>query len=152
MTSLPYQAHSETSRNAAKAFRPRAQTAREKVFRLLEDTPGGLTDEETSCVLSMPPNTERPRRVELERQGLIADSGRVRGTDSGMKAVVWQVVTGAQYPLRWPVPKLGSPSDHLCGLEKALFEIRAAIPPKKRSPEVSDALSRLECLVSEKVC
>jgi hypothetical protein len=49
----------------------------------------GATDEEVQVQIPMPANTQRPRRIELVRRGLVVDSGRTRRTASGVAAVVW---------------------------------------------------------------
>lgn len=141
----PYQAHSETSRLAALAYASKASTAREKVFRTFERSPGGLTDEEVQTLLGMSANTQRPRRVELERKGLVCDSGSTRETSAGQLAVVW-VVTGKKYPSHWPSAKAVPSTLH--GDAKALFEIQQAIPSGKRSPELKALLARLESEIS----
>ncbi len=138
---LAHQSHSETSLAAAIAYAGRATTARERVFRLLEGSSEGLTDEELQTLLGMSANTQRPRRVELERAGLVQDSGLTRETSAGMLAVVW-VVTGKTYPHRWPSPRVEHTG--LQGDAKALFEIQQAIPTGKRSPELKALLSRLQ--------
>ncbi len=99
-TTLLFQAHSPTSQAAAEAYRERAPNARRRVYDLIASA-SGLTDEQIQESLRMNPNTQRPRRVELERAGLVADSGCTRKTKSGMAAVVW-VCTQAPYPARWP--------------------------------------------------
>jgi hypothetical protein len=83
-----HQAHSDTSRAAAAEIRPNAGTLRAKVLDCLRSS-SGLTDEEIQNWLQMPASTQRPRRVELVRMGLVADSGRRRETMSGRFAVVW---------------------------------------------------------------
>ena len=50
---------------------------------------GPSTDEEIASGLGMNPSTERPRRIELARRGLIAESG-TRRTASGRYATVWR--------------------------------------------------------------
>ena len=98
-----FQSHSETSHDAAEAIRPNAGTLRRKILDLLTvksynpmDINGeydpGLTDEEMQSATMMNPSTQRPRRIELQRMGLIQDSGRKRATKSGRKAVVWELV------------------------------------------------------------
>jgi len=54
----------------------------------------GLTDEEGIDRTGLSPSTYRPRRVELWRANLAADSGRTRRVRSGKRAVVW-VMNGA---------------------------------------------------------
>jgi len=50
---------------------------------------GPATDEEIATGLGMNPSTERPRRIELARAGLIAEAG-TRRTTSGRNATVWR--------------------------------------------------------------
>jgi hypothetical protein len=94
--SAPFQAHSETSRDAAKSIEPEAASLRGKVFKVLSVlrmyTFNGLTDEEIQGFLDMNPSTERPRRIELVRLGLVEDSGQKRKTASGRLATVWRAV------------------------------------------------------------
>lgn len=52
----------------------------------------GLTDEEIQRQLDMNPNTQRPRRIELARMGLISRTGGTRATASGHPAEVWVAV------------------------------------------------------------
>lgn len=86
-----FQAHSETSRQAALSKYYSVGTERSRVLRCLRDHPDGLTDEELQDVLNMNPSTERPRRIELmdANPPLVRDSGRTRKTRSGRNAVVW---------------------------------------------------------------
>lgn len=60
-----------------------------RVLELLMSWPEGLTDEEMQTRLGMNPSTQRPRRVELVRRGLVVEAG-TRRTTSGRLAVVWQ--------------------------------------------------------------
>jgi hypothetical protein len=92
------QRHSDTSRAAAKRATAKAPTDRYRVFDLLAHEPKGLTDEQIQTRLRLNANTERPRRVELERRNLVRDSGRRRKTRSGCLAVVWIVTGNARYP------------------------------------------------------
>jgi hypothetical protein len=50
----------------------------------------GATDEEIQRGLGMNPSTQRPRRIELARRGLIVEAG-TRRTASKRAAVVWRV-------------------------------------------------------------
>ena len=61
-----------------------------RVLELLQATPGGLTDEEMQRRLGMNPSTQRPRRIELARRGLVVECG-TRRTASGRNASVWRV-------------------------------------------------------------
>ncbi len=90
----PAQRHSETSVAAAEDIASAAQTLRRMVLLYLKSRhPDGATDEEAQELLMMSPNTQRPRRVELVRAGLVRDSGRTRKTRSGRKAVVWEATS-----------------------------------------------------------
>jgi hypothetical protein len=82
---------SMTSAAAADSLTPQTLNAMQrKVLELLQATPEGLTDEEMQRRLGMNPSTQRPRRGELARRGLIVTSG-TRKTASGRKADVWRV-------------------------------------------------------------
>lgn len=89
---LPYIHGSATSKAAAERIAPKAGTKRAQVLECLKKCPIGLTDEQIQWQLDMPANTQRPRRVELVKAGLIKDSGRTRPTLGGDQAVVWVVV------------------------------------------------------------
>jgi DNA-binding NarL/FixJ family response regulator len=92
----PSQAHSETSRAAAESLDGNTLNAlQRRVLDLLRVTPGGLTDEEIASRLAMNPSTERPRRIELARRGLVVKAG-ARKTASGRNADVWTVATTNQ--------------------------------------------------------
>lgn len=90
---LPFQAHSATSAAAARSNTKR--TAGEQlrmVLAVLRACPNGATDEQVAAYSNIAPNAARPRRIELVRQGLVYDSGKVRATASGRNAVVWCAV------------------------------------------------------------
>lgn len=89
---IPAQRHSATSVEAGEKIEPHAKTLRERVFDLLESTEG-LTDLEIQDRLQMDPSTQRPRRIELVKEGRVQDSGATRKTPSGRNATVWEVVT-----------------------------------------------------------
>ncbi len=87
----PWQRHSDTSRAAAISMYATAPTKRARVYReLLAALPGGLTDEELQDRLHMNPSTQRPRRIELEKERLVYDSHEERMTRAGRAAVVWK--------------------------------------------------------------
>ena len=88
----PAQAHSETSKAAARSIRPDASRLREAVYgALLAAGTTGLTDEEMQERIPMQPSTQRPRRIELIERGKVIASGRTRPTRSGRAATVWIV-------------------------------------------------------------
>lgn len=88
-------ATSRTSRAAAVAAEPSAGSQRARVLDALRAHPAGLTDHELQERLGLNPSTQRPRRIELVRAGLVVDSGEERETPSGRRAVVW-VATGQE--------------------------------------------------------
>jgi hypothetical protein len=80
-----------TSAKAADSLSPTTLNALQRqVLALLQATPGGLTDEEMQTRLGMNPSTQRPRRIELARRGLVVEAG-TRRTASGRMATVWRV-------------------------------------------------------------
>ena len=81
--------HPHTSRAAAMSVPTGA--ARRRVYEAIRDSgPRGMTDEEVIDTTGMAPNTARPRRVELHRQGYIVLAGFTRPTRSGKRAQVWR--------------------------------------------------------------
>jgi hypothetical protein len=92
----PAQRHSVTSRAAAASLTPAKLTGdRLRIYRYLRTRPDGATDEEIAAALAMNANTERPRRVELQKIGMIRLSG-TRATASGRKANVWQATAASR--------------------------------------------------------
>jgi hypothetical protein len=82
---------SATSAAAADSLGPATLNAMQRrVLELLAATPDGLTDEEQQRLLEMNPSTQRPRRIELARRGLVVEAG-TRRTASGRMATVWRV-------------------------------------------------------------
>lgn len=80
-----------TSAAAADSLTPKVLNAMQrKVLKLLAETPDGLTDEEMQRRLQMNPSTQRPRRIELAKLGMVVEAG-TRKTASGRKASVWRV-------------------------------------------------------------
>ena len=87
-----FQAHSVTSKNAARGIERSARTLRSYVYRYILNSPDGATDDQIQMALRMEGSTERPRRIELQEKNLIKDSGRTRKTRKGREAVVWEAV------------------------------------------------------------
>lgn len=82
---------SATSMQAADSLDEKTLNAlQRRVLALLQSEPDGLTDEQMQARLAMNPSTQRPRRVELARRGLIVKAG-TRKTASGRNADVWKV-------------------------------------------------------------
>ena len=92
----PFQRHSDTSIAAARRMEgdPKTLNALQQKVLAFVVAAGkhGATDNEIQASIEMNPSTERPRRIELERRGLVKDSGRRRVTQSKRKAVVWVAV------------------------------------------------------------
>jgi predicted ArsR family transcriptional regulator len=83
---------SRTTSLAARGSARPAATQRARIFvYLVRRGNAGATLEELESVLMLPGNTVRPRRLELEEKGLVADSGKRRSTVSGRLAIVWVV-------------------------------------------------------------
>ena len=93
--------HGKTAYAAAKQIESVSGAQRKSVYRALLEAPAGLTDEEIQIILHMDPSSERPRRVELQRDGLVVDSGRTRLTASGRKATVWVAVKREDQGVLW---------------------------------------------------
>ena len=90
--SVPAQAHSPTSIAAGESIKPTISALQKRLLDYLNEFPkGGATDEMMQFGLSMNPSTQRPRRIELLRMGLIVDSGLTRKTSSGRAATVWRI-------------------------------------------------------------
>lgn len=88
----PYQPHSATSRAAAERIAPMIGTKRAAVLEHIQECGAiGATDEEMQRRMPMPPNTQRPRRIELVEMEFVKASGTTRPTISGDCAVVWVV-------------------------------------------------------------
>jgi transcription initiation factor IIE alpha subunit len=85
-----------TSAAAADSLSPHTLNAMQRrVLELLAATPEGLTDEEMQRRLQMNPSTQRPRRIELSRLGMVVEAG-TRKTASGRKASVWQATAASR--------------------------------------------------------
>lgn len=81
---------SVTRRAASVAIRPHVAGQRAKILRVLHELgDAGATDAELQSLLNMRGDSERPRRIELVRDGLVLDSGRVRLSPAGRVAIVW---------------------------------------------------------------
>lgn len=89
--------HSRVSREAAARIAPRVSALQLVVLAHMVGTGRhGATDEESQLALKMNPSTQRPRRIELGRAGLIVDAGETRPTKSGRAARVYRVTEKGQ--------------------------------------------------------
>ncbi len=107
----PYQRHSEESRAAAKAIVDSLSKLQARVLAYVASCPYGATDEEIQHALRMNPSTQRPRRLELFKLGLIDKAPYCRRTRAGRKAAVWIV-----YPAQDPCTAAVAPPGPLCGV------------------------------------
>jgi transcription initiation factor IIE alpha subunit len=88
----PAQQHSPTSMAAADSMdRSTLNRLQRLIYDYLCDQAEGATDEEIAHACGMNPSTQRPRRIELARRGLVVESG-TRTTASGRMACVWRCV------------------------------------------------------------
>ena len=62
-----------------------------RVLEFLQARPEGATDEQIASGLGLNPSTARPRRIELQRRGLVVEAG-TRKTASGRNAITWRAV------------------------------------------------------------
>ena len=81
---------SATSAAAADSLTAKSLTRMHlQVLHYLEQH-GPATDVEMQAALGMNPSTQRPRRIELVRRGLVVEAGEKR-TRSGRRATAWRV-------------------------------------------------------------
>lgn len=86
----PAQQHSVTSMAAADSIdRSTLNRLQRLIYDYLADHPDGATDEEIATACGLNPSTSRPRRIELERRGLVVQDG-TRRTKSGRMAAIWR--------------------------------------------------------------
>lgn len=97
MSTLPFQKGNAASLAAAKSFQKKAPGARRRVFDYIRANPRS-TDKDQQTGLSMNPNTQRPRRIELENAGHI----RPDGVDTKGTGRVVFVLTDKPYPKKPP--------------------------------------------------
>lgn len=79
---------STTSRDAAKAVRPRVSALARRIIDLLHYSP--MTPDEVAAAMDISLLTIRPRFSELSNLGLIEKTGDRRANASGLKAYVWR--------------------------------------------------------------
>lgn len=78
----------DTSRAAAKSVKPRAATLRNLCLQMLRKAE--LTADEVAAQICESVLGVRPRIAELNKQGLIVDTGKRRRNASGESAKVWR--------------------------------------------------------------
>lgn len=97
---IPFERGVPGSAKGADKIRPYVKTARYRVWDYIRRNPG-CCDQEIRDGLDMSPNTVRPRRVELERAGLIRPRGLTKTKDKNADATAWES-TGDPWPIPWP--------------------------------------------------
>jgi len=90
---IPFAKKSATSKEAARRISGHAARQRSLVYDYLMKHPDGLTDEEMQDGIPIAPSSQRPRRIELVRMGLVRDSGIQRLTKSDRFATVWRALS-----------------------------------------------------------
>jgi predicted transcriptional regulator len=85
----PPASNDTTSREAADAIAPSANTLRGRVLQFLRIM-GPNTAQCLEAELPMDGNTLRPRLRELVKAGLVCDSGERRTLSNGRKAIIWR--------------------------------------------------------------
>lgn len=88
---LPFVRSSRTSKAAAQRLTVSEEQRRSVLAYIECRCEHGATDEEIQDGTGLSGSTERPRRIELERRGLIRKSELERPTRSGRSAAVWIV-------------------------------------------------------------
>ena len=78
------------SREAAERIYPHVTDLQKRVLKYIHLSEG-CTDEQGCTAMCMNPSTWRPRRIELQRKGLIVADG-TRKTKSGRNASIWRVI------------------------------------------------------------
>jgi hypothetical protein len=87
---MPPHVHTETSYRAAEDIKTHVPRLRSLVLGYIQEH-GPCTDEQVQDGLKMAGSTQRPRRRELERAGLIEKFDEQGKTKSGRKAVRWSI-------------------------------------------------------------
>ena len=81
----------ETSKAAATAAEPRAQTKQAQVLALIREAgSAGLTDWELECATRLTHQSVSAARNVLMNRGLVYDSGKRRRTKTGNRAIAWR--------------------------------------------------------------
>lgn len=80
---------SQTSAAAADSLGPDTLNRLHRLVLAWLEQHGPATDEEIASGLGLNPSTERPRRIELARRGLVIEAG-TRKTASKRNATVWR--------------------------------------------------------------
>jgi hypothetical protein len=128
----PFVKGSETSADAADSIIERKTHLKSIVFTLIDAAGArGLTDQEIQLSLSMDPNTQRPRRVELEKEGRVVkkyiEGKQVKRINlSGRKANVYiNPLYATEMPPteQIPAPARGVPDEFIPSENKELADL-----------------------------
>ena len=92
---IPYQGHSTASERAAQEIAGTVDTLRRRVMSFIQLN-GPSSDDEIQQALSINPSTQRPRRIELVKLGLVRDSGLQGKTRSGRACTLWVAANPAE--------------------------------------------------------
>lgn len=94
---------SQTSREAAERIAPVASAQAAQVFAFIaRQGDGGVTDHEVQTALGVTGDSDRPRRWNRQRAGLIRDSGQRRKSPAGRAAIVWVATDTAMSAVATP--------------------------------------------------
>jgi len=88
----PHQAGNAPSAAAAASIKSVRTSIHQQIITYLMSKPNGATDQMMQDDIGIEPNTQRPRRRELQEGNIIKDSGRTAATRSGRKATLWVLV------------------------------------------------------------
>lgn len=75
----PCQSHAATSRAAAELVTPHLGAMQSRVLEFIQ-LHGPISDNDGAARSGMSPNSYRPRRIELQRKGLIVPDGEANGS------------------------------------------------------------------------
>ncbi len=85
---IAHQGHSTISERAALDIAGCAGSLRRMLLIFIQEN-GPVSDEEMQIAFRMNPSTQRPRRIELCKLGLVRDSGLQGKTRSGRACTLW---------------------------------------------------------------
>ena len=87
--SAPYVPGSDTSKAAAKKVAPTIGTWHKKIYKAIDESDFGMTDEMLEIHFDRKHQFISPRRGELVKAGMIIDSGEKGTNTTGSKAILW---------------------------------------------------------------
>lgn len=92
MNTAPYVVGSQTSKAAALSIASHLSPMRAKVFEAILNNPRGegATCDEIEMLTGLKHQSASPRLRELEKLGLVRESGKTRKTSTNHEAIVWE--------------------------------------------------------------